>query len=194
MKTLTCMFLFLASLCCADDNLELLVSSEEIAQKITEAAAQIDREYQDQELTIIMVMKGAVCGAADLMRELHIPVTLEFIKASSYGNRGAVSGELIIKGLEMIDVANKNVLIVDDIFDSGKTMTALVARFKEMNPKSLKTFVVLAKEVPRNTTYYPDYVLFEIGNRFVVGYGLDYKEQYRNLPGIYAFINDTPPQ
>jgi hypoxanthine phosphoribosyltransferase len=193
MKQMVLFFFFATSFCCAEDHLELLVSPEQIVEKIQEAATLLDKEYQNEELTVVMVMKGAVCAASDLIRALHIPVHLEYIKASSYGKNGAVSGELRIKGIEDLEIEGKNILLVDDIFDSGKTMSALVEKFQELKPKSLKTLVVLVKDVPRSITYRPDIILFEIPNRFVVGYGLDYKEKYRNLPGIYAFINDTPP-
>jgi len=193
MKTLTLFFLLITSFSWSCEDLELLVSEEAIAQKIHEAAIQLNQEYGEEELTVVMVMKGAVCAVADLIRKLDMPVTLQYIKASSYGSNGTTAGTLAIKGIEDLNLANRHVLIVDDIFDSGKTMTALVAKLQELQPKTLRTLVVLAKDVARETKYLPDYVLFTIKNRFVVGYGLDYKEHYRNLPGIYAFINDTPP-
>jgi len=193
MKLLIFIFLFLSSVCFADNNLELLVSPEEISKKIKEVAATIDQQYADQDLTVIMVMKGAVCVTSDLIRQLHIPVTLEYMKASSYGKNGTSRGELRITGLDTLDLTNKNILVIDDIFDSGFTMETIVQRLQEKKPKSVKTLVLLAKKIPRETSYRPDFTLFEIGNRFIVGYGLDYKEHYRGLNGVYAFINDTPP-
>lgn len=194
MKKIVLMFLLIASFCYGDDNLELLISREEISQKIKEAAAQIDAEYQDKDLTVIMIMKGSLCVAADFIRQLNIPCTLEYMKASSYGQNGKTSGELKITGLENFDFTSKHVLIIDDIFDTGKTMATIVEQLKSKNPKSLKTLVLLLKNNPKQITHYrPDYTLFEIEDRFVVGFGLDYKEYYRGLPGVYAFINDTPP-
>lgn len=176
-----------------ETGLEQLISKEAISQKIKETAAQIDELYKGQELTVIMVMKGAVFVAADLIREMKTPVTLEWMKASSYGANGMTQGELKLLGIENFDLTGKNVLVVDDIFDSGKTMSKIVEKLKEKNPKSLKSLVLVTKKIAREITYRADFSLFEIGNRFVVGYGLDYKEKYRNLPSVYAFVNDTPP-
>lgn len=188
MKTLFFVLLGMASLCFGcDENLELLISKETIAQKMQQTAEQIDAQYGGEELTVIMVMKGAVCTAVDLIRELHIPIHLEYMKASSYGQKGAARGELKISGIENLDLAGKNLLVIDDIFDSGATMEGIVNKLAEKNPKSLKTLVLLMKNVPHVTTYRPDYVLFDIEDRFVIGYGLDFKEKYRNLPGVYAF-------
>ena len=140
-----------------------------------------------------MTLKGAICISADLIRHLKVPVQIEFIKASSYGQNGTERGALTIQGVEKLDLTSKNILVVDDIFDTGHTMSGIIAQLQERNPKSLKSLVLLQKKVPRQIAYLPDYSLFEIENRFVIGYGLDYKEYYRELPGIYAFINDTPP-
>ncbi len=189
----TWIFVLVAALCSADDNLELLIGPELIAQRISEVALQIDQDYQNEDLVVIMVMKGAVCIGADLIRHLHTPLTLEYMKASSYGQNGMTSGAVKITGLDTLDISGKHVLIVDDIFDTGKTMNGIVTQLQQKNPKSLKTLVMLLKKVPRQIIYLPDYTLFEIEDRFVVGFGLDYKEHYRGLPGIYAFINDTPP-
>ena len=169
------------------DKLELLISQDEIQEKVIEAAQAIDAEYAGQELTIIMVMKGAICITADLIRELKTPCDIEYVKASSYGHRGTKRGELKITGIEDLDLTTRNVLVVDDIFDSGETLTGIIAALQKKNPKSLKTLVLLYKKVHREIDYIPDYVLFDIDNYFVIGYGLDYKEYYRGLPGIYYF-------
>jgi hypoxanthine phosphoribosyltransferase len=174
-------------------NLELLIPPWAIAKKLRVVGAQIDKEYKDEELVVIMVMKGALIVSADLIRNLHIPVSVDYVKAKSYGKRGISRGELSVIGLEELDITGKNVLVVDDIFDSGVTMTTLVQTMQAKKPKTLRSLVLLLKQVPREITYRPDYVLFEIPNRFVVGYGLDYKEHYRGLRGIFAFVNDTPP-
>jgi|SRR5580700_818171 hypoxanthine phosphoribosyltransferase len=169
------------------DNIELLISQDEIKSKITEFAQMLDTQYHNEELTIVMVMKGAICMTADLIRALKTPCTIEYVKASSYGQRGEKRGELKIFGLQELDLSSKNVLLVDDIYDSGETVSQIVAKLKEKKPKSLKSAVLLAKNVARDVNYIPDYILFNIGNQFVIGYGLDYKELYRGLPGIYAF-------
>jgi hypoxanthine phosphoribosyltransferase len=137
-------------------------------------------------VTIVMVLKGAICLAADLIRVLQLPVHLESISASSYGARGTSRGELVIKGLEEIHVKGKNILIIDDILDSGYTLSHIAAAFQNKSAKSVKSLVLLHKEVPRDIDYEPDYSLFKIGNSFVVGYGMDFKELYRGLKGIYV--------
>ncbi len=172
-------------------QLELLISEQSIISKISEIADKLNTEYRDKELTIVMIMKGAICLVADLIRHIQIPCSIEFIQASSYGARGAKRGELTIFGLENIQLAKKHVLVVDDIFDSGATLSEVMNRLKVQDPKSLKSLVLLSKKVPRKTEYNPDYVLFEIEDRFVVGYGLDYKEHYRGLPGVYALMMEN---
>lgn len=188
------LFLLTCTSLCAAENIELLIDSEEIAQKICETASVIDEEYCGEELTLVILMKGAICVTADLIRYLDTPCTIDYISTSSYGKNGMQRGQLSIEGLEKLDLEGKNVLVVDDIFDTGHTMKAVMDRLQEKKPKTLKSFVLLVKDVQRDIEYRPDYVLFDIPNRFVIGYGLDYKEYYRNLPGVYAFVNDTPPQ
>lgn len=159
--------------------------------KIAEIALKLESEYRGKELTIVMIMKGAICLVADLIRHLQIPCSIEFIQTSSYGQRGTKRGELAIFGLENIQLAKKHVLVLDDIFDSGATLTEVMKRLKAQEPKSIKSLVLLSKKVPRKTEYNPDYVLFEIEDRFVVGYGLDYKEHYRGLPGVYVLMMEN---
>ena len=172
-------------------NLELLISEEAILTKISEIGKRLDADYKGKELTIVMIMKGAICLVADLIRHIHVPCSLEFIQGSSYGQRGTKRGELSVFGLEKINLAKKHVLIVDDIFDSGATLSEVMSRLKLQEPKSLRSLVLLSKKVPRKTDYVPDYVLFEIEDRFVVGYGLDYKERFRGLPGVYALMMEN---
>lgn len=193
MNRLSYLFLTFAALCGANESMELLIGPEQIANRIEITAESINQDYSGKELTVIMVMKGALCVTADLIRHLDLPVTIEYLKASSYGKLGMQAGELKIVGLDILDLEGKDVLVVDDIFDTGNTMVSLLAKIQEKNPKTLKSLVLLVKDIARKTTYRPDYVLFDIPNRFVIGYGLDYKEQYRHLPGVFAFINDTPP-
>jgi hypoxanthine phosphoribosyltransferase len=168
-------------------HFELLIPQDKIKSKIVEFARMMDIHYQGEDLMIVMVMKGALCIAADLIRELKTPCTLEYIRASSYGQRGQERGELKIDHLDELDLFSKNVLLVDDIFDSGRTISQIVAKLKKKEPKSLKSVVLLAKNVDRDVSYVPDHALFHIENQFVIGYGLDYKEYYRGLPGIYIF-------
>jgi hypoxanthine phosphoribosyltransferase len=187
MKKLALLGVTLTSLCFAAGDLNVLITSEEISQKVKQVAAQIDQDYAGEEVTIVMIMKGAICITADLMRHLQTPTTLEYIKASSYGGNGSVRGELTVLGLERLCLDSKHVLVIDDILDSGITMDTVVRKLKEKNPKSIKTLVLLSKNVPHAVPTRPDYVLFDIDDHFVVGYGLDYKELYRGLPGIHYF-------
>jgi hypoxanthine phosphoribosyltransferase len=173
-------------------NLELLISSQAIEQRIHEIAGELEKEYRGKELVLLSVMKGAVCVTSDLMRALTIPCTIEFIRASSYGKNGTQRGQLTISGLDGLDLREKHVLVIDDILDSGYTMKGIVEHLQTKRPQSIKTLVLLSKNIPRDSNYTPDYALFDIPDRFVIGYGLDYKEYYRNLPAIYAFPGDIP--
>lgn len=194
MKKFVTAFLAVTSLCFgADDSMELLISQEEIAAKVKEAAVQINHDYADKNLTVLMVMKGAICVTSDLIRAIDLPFKLEYLKASSYGYNGMSNGELTIAGLENLEIEGRDILLVDDIFETGNTILGVMDKLAEKKPASIKTLMLLVKDVPRKTDYRPDYVLFDIQDRFVIGYGLDYKELYRGLPGIYAFINDKAP-
>ncbi len=166
-------------------SLQVLISKEEIKRKIHEVGMQLDDDYKGKELTIVMVMKGAICLVADLIRQIHLPCSVEFVKASSYGQLGTQRGELFLLGLEQIDIRDKHILVVDDIYDSGATLSQIVSLLQEKQPASLKSLVLLHKNVSRHVNYTPDYILFDIDNHFVVGYGLDYKEHYRGLDGVY---------
>ncbi len=169
-------------------QMDLCISEEEIHRKLGDVARSLDLVYQGKELVIVMVMKGSICLVADLLRLLQVPCSIEWVQAKSYGARGASRGELSILGLEELPIQGKHVLLVDDIYDSGHTLNTIRLHLQEKRPESLKTLVLLSKQVPKENNYQPDYVLFPIEDRFVVGYGLDYKELYRGLSGIYALI------
>ncbi len=169
-----------------NSQLELLLSKERIQSAVQATAKQLNQQYADKEVTLIVVMKGALCTAADLIRELDFPVNIECIKASSYGMSGKTSGTLKVADLDKLDLEGKEVLLVDDIFDTGKTLERLTEQIKAKQPKSFRSLVLLRKNVPHVTSLQPDYVLFDIDNLFVVGYGMDYKEQFRGLSGIYV--------
>ena len=163
-----------------------LISKEQIANKISEVAKQIDSDYTGRDLVIVMVLKGAICVGSDLVRAINVPCTIESLQCSSYGALGAKRGELCVFGLDRIDLKDRDVLLVDDIFDSGYTLSTLAKEISKKEPRSLKSLVLLKKNVP-HVDFSPDYVLFDIENNFVVGYGLDYKEYYRGLDGVYTF-------
>lgn len=167
-------------------QLHLLIGKEKIAERLERVARTLEETYQGQEITIVMIMKGAFMLVADLIRQLHLPSRLETVSCSSYGEGGLQKGELTISGFEKLKVEGKHTLIVDDIFDTGETLAEVSQKTQKKNPASLKSLVLLSKDVPRNTDYRPDIALFDIEDRFVVGYGLDYKEYYRGFPDIYA--------
>lgn len=193
-KLCTSLFFAISSACSGlEFPMDILIASEEIAVKIKECSEEINKEYQGKNLTVVVIMKGAICLASDLMRGLSIPFKLECVQASSYGYNGTTGGDLTISCLDNLEIEGRDLLIVDDIFETGKTMLGICKQLEKKHPQSMKTLVLLAKDVERKTEYRPDYVLFDIPNRFVIGYGLDYKELYRGLPNICAFINDTPP-
>lgn len=169
------------------EKLSPLITQEQIAERLKTAAADIRRDYKGKDLVIVMVLKGSLCLAADLIRELDLPLDIQVVQCSSYGARGTKRGELTIHGLDRLHIHNRDVLIVDDIFDSGHTMTSLIQAFQEQKPHSIKSLVLLSKNVPHVTDYRPEYVLFDIENLFVVGYGLDFKERYRGLTGVYIY-------
>ncbi len=186
----------LLSLCAgalqADEKLDILFTQEMIHARIDEVAQELNAKYaenkaQNDPVILIMVMKGAVCTACDLMRKVNFPLQIEYVKASSYGLLGTKPGELTLKGLENVDIANRDVLLVDDIYDSGQTLTKLTYALQEKNPKSQTSLVLLSKNLVRTCDKLPpNYVLFDIEDLFVVGYGLDYKEKYRELPGVFV--------
>ncbi len=174
--------------------LELLIPEEAIIDRILEIAETIDRDYEGKELFIIAILKGSLCLAADLIRHLQSSYSIEFIRCSSYGSGGHLRGRLRISGLDQFEVEGKDVLIIDDIFDSGNTLSAIYTRIQEKKPASLKSLVMLSKRIPRKIPYQPNYVLFEIEDRFVVGYGLDYKERFRGLRGVFALLLENLPK
>lgn len=172
---------------------ELLIPEEAIRKRIQEIARTLEADYEGKEILLVMIMKGSLLLVADLIRALQIKVCIEFVSCSSYGESGTVRGRLRVNGLEQINAEGKHILVVDDIFDSGHTLLGVIDRLQKMQPESMKTLVLLSKRVPRNVPYQPDYVLFDIEDRFVVGYGLDYKEHFRGLPGVYALLLENLP-
>jgi hypoxanthine phosphoribosyltransferase len=168
-------------------DFELLIAPDAIARKVIATAQALNERYGDEELTIVMLLKGALFLVADLMRHLKMPCVLEMVRASSYGARGVKRGELTLSGVDQINSQDKHLLLIDDIFDSGETLSQAALQLQRQNPKSLRSLVLLSKRIERKTNYYPDDVLFDIENCFVIGYGLDYKEHYRNLPAIYVY-------
>ncbi|SEN63679.1 hypoxanthine phosphoribosyltransferase [Lihuaxuella thermophila] len=166
------------------DMKEILISEAEIAEKVTELGQMISRDYKDLNPLCICVLKGAVPFMADLIRKMEIPVEVDFMAVSSYGSSTKSSGVVrILKDLEA-SVEGRHVLVVEDIIDSGLTLSYLIAMLKGRKAASVKVATLLDKPARRTVDLKPDYCGFEIPDEFVVGYGLDYAEKYRNLPYI----------
>lgn len=171
-------------------NLKTLISQEELQNKIKEMANQIAKDYENQEVVMICVLRGAVYFAVDLSKYINsTSLLMEFMQVSSYGNERESSGKIDIKKDIELDIKGKNVIIVEDIIDSGLTMDCLVKTLKERSPKTLKVCSLLSKPDRRLVEVKIDYLGFEIPNKFVLGYGLDYDEYYRNLPYI-AYVEE----
>ena len=165
-------------------NLETLISEEALQARIKELGAQISKDYQGKELVILCILKGGVMFMTDLVKHIDVPLKMDFMVVSSYGDEYKSSGVVkIIKDL-VVPIHGKNVLIVEDIIDSGRTLSYLTKMLGERKPESLKLCTLLDKEEERVADVKVDYTGFKIGNEFVIGYGLDYKQYYRNLPYI----------
>lgn len=167
----------------------ILISESQIKQRVKQLGAQLSSDYKDKDLVIICVLKGAIVFLADLLRELSIPVELDFVKLSSYGNNAESSGVVQIIQNITSDIQHKDVLIVEDIVDTGTTLSSLKEFLLSQKPSSLKICTLLDKPARRVKSITIEYVGFEIPNCFVVGYGLDYNEKHRNLP--YIAVSDT---
>jgi hypoxanthine phosphoribosyltransferase len=162
----------------------VLLSETQIAERIKVVAKKIDEEYQGKEVIAVCILKGSVVFFADLIRAMKTPVTVEFMKVSSYGFGTTSSGKLSV-GLDMLsNIEGKDVLIVEDIIDSGHTMYALKKMLQTRNPSSLRIVTLLDKPARRVSDITADYTCFEIEDEFVIGYGLDYAEKYRDLPYV----------
>jgi len=163
-------------------KLEKLFSESQIEQRVKELASEISRDYADNELHIVGVMKGAFIFLSDLIRHLTIPCFVEFIRASSYGNEKVSSG--IVKIEHALSLRNKHVLLIEDIVDTGLTLNRIIDDLKGQQPASLKICALLDKPESRKVPAKVDYMGFTISNDFVVGYGIDYAEKHRQLPYI----------
>jgi len=164
---------------------EILFPRAAIDEKVKELAALISKDYEGRELIVIGILKGAFIFMADLIRSLSIPCQVDFARIASYGSRSVSSGKVILmKDIEM-SIKGKDILIVEDIVDTGITLSYFVEWLKERNPRSLKVCAFLDKRGRRKVTFEADYVGFAIEDGFVVGYGLDFDEKARFLPDVY---------
>lgn len=173
-----------------EDIAEVLLSKEELAKKVAELGVKISTDYKDKNLLLVGILKGSVVFMSDLMKEITIPTRIDFMSVSSYGAGVKTSGVVkIVKDLD-IPLQGYDVLIVEDILDSGLTLHYIIELLKSRNPQSVKICTLLDKPYSRRVDVKTDYHGFEIPDKFVVGYGLDYAEKYRNLP----FVGVLKPQ
>lgn len=167
-----------------NDIEKVLISKDEIAKRVKELAKKLDSDYMGKRPLLICVLKGSVMFFSDLIREMKIPMQIDFMSISSYGSGTKSSGEVrMIKDLDG-SIENRHVIIVEDIIDSGYTLSYLKRMLYSRHPESVRICALLDKFERREVAIEADYKGFDIGNEFVVGYGLDYAEEYRNLPDI----------
>jgi hypoxanthine phosphoribosyltransferase len=161
----------------------VLITEEQLARRVKILAAEIERDFRGRETVVVSLLSGTVMFLADLIRHLNLPLRLDFIGVSSYG-AGTESGELVFTKELRLDVRGRDVLLVDDILDTGKTMSRVLPKLRALKPRRIKVCVLLDKPSHRVEKIRADYVGFAVPDFFVVGYGLDFAERYRNLPFV----------
>ena len=171
-------------------SIDTYISQEDIAKRVKELGQQISKDYEGEELVVVGVLNGCFLFMADLNREIKITVYVEFMKASSYGDSTTSSGKVDIQLDIKQDIAGRNVLVVEDIVDTGLTISGVCNDFTARNPKSLKVCSLLFKPARLENEVQIDYLAFEIEDKFVIGYGLDYAGKYRELPYIGIYNED----
>jgi len=172
--------------------MDVLISESEIQQRVAELAQQIEADYQGRPLTIVAVLTGSLIFLADLIRNIRIPHRIGLLQASSYKGATTVSsGTVLINESFAPDVAGRDVLLLDDILDTGQTVSTLVERLRERGASRVQTAVLLRKLGRQTVPFEPDYTGFTIPDQFVIGYGLDFNDDYRHLPYIGVLTN--PP-
>src|SRR3954468_16572791 len=163
-----------------------LLSKEELHDGVMRMADTISSCYKDRQLTIVGVLTGSVALMADLIRLIDLPMRVGVLQASSYRGATTTRGDLVINSELMLDISGRDVLLVDDIFDTGHTLARTLEKMREFEPTSIRSAVLLRKRGRQEVDYKPDFVAFDIPDEFVVGYGLDYEDMYRNLPHLAA--------
>lgn len=178
------------------DLAEILVTEAQIKRRLATLAAEIDKTYAEQEVTAIAIINGALLFTADLLRLINRPVRLDCVRVSSYRNSASAVTEPQLRSSLTLDIENRHVLLIDDILDTGKTLAMVVGLIGAMKPASVRTCVLLDKRGRREVPFEADFVGFEVPDRFVVGYGLDFAERYRNLPciGVLKPALQNPPE
>src|SRR3954447_25970748 len=173
-----------------EDLERILFHETTILRRLDEMAATISQDYRQRELTVIAVLNGSLIFMADLLRRIPLPLKLDCLSVASYHGGTKSTGEVVFRQVVLPDVAGRHILILDDILDSGLTLNAIRRKLEEARPLSVRVCVLLEKQIPRAAPVEADYIGFKIGNEFVVGYGLDYMERYRNLPCIGVLRKD----
>lgn len=168
--------------------MKILLDEQKLKSGVQQLADQINNDYAEHPLTVIAVMTGSIVLLADLIRELKMPLRVGVVQASSYRS-GTERGELVLNDDLMPDIKGRHVVVIDDIFDTGHTMVRIVDRMQELGPLSIKSAVLLSKTERNEVEMKPDYIGFHIPDEFVVGYGLDYDDEFRNLPFL-AVLED----
>jgi hypoxanthine phosphoribosyltransferase len=162
-----------------------VLTKDEIDDRVTAIAQKISSDYQDRELVLIAVLKGAFIFLSDLFRKLTIPARIDFLRAASYGSDTSSSGKIRLTKEIEVDVKNKDVLVIEDIVDTGLTLSFILDYLRSFGPRTLKICTLIDKRERRELKIRIDYVCHAVDKGFLVGYGLDYAEDYRNLPGVY---------
>jgi hypoxanthine phosphoribosyltransferase len=164
--------------------LDILISEPEIRARVAELGRQIEADYHGKPLTIVAILTGSLILLADLIRQIGLPLRVALLQASSYKGATTTSGTLVINEAFAPDVAGRDVLLLDDILDTGRTLSVLIERMRERGAASVRTAVLLRKLGRQEVALEPDYCGFTIPDRFVVGYGLDFDDDYRHLPYV----------
>ncbi|QDV68604.1 Hypoxanthine-guanine phosphoribosyltransferase [Rosistilla carotiformis] len=162
-------------------NMKTLLDEQQLERGVSELAQRINDHYGSRPLTVVAVMTGSLILLADLIRRLNMPIRVGVVQASSYRG-GTRSGELLVNAAMLINIRDREVLLIDDIFDTGRTLERLLEDMRQMGAQDVKSAVLLQKNRQHDVQVRPDFVAFEIPDEFVVGYGLDYEDMYRNLP------------
>ena len=166
--------------------MKTLLSQEQLRDGVRRLAGEISLEYQDRPLSIIGILTGSVVLLADLIRQIDLPVRVGVIQARSYRGTATRPGPLVVNSELMPDIRDRDVLLIDDIFDTGKTLLEVISQIDDLRPRSIRSAVLLRKLGRQTVDMVPDHVVFDIPDEFVVGYGLDYQDAYRNLPYVAA--------
>lgn len=174
----------------------ILVSENDIKKRVKKLGSEIAAAYGEQEITVVSIINGAILFTADLLRQIPNPIRLDCIRIASYRNDTKSHGKPQLLQSLTLDISNRHVLLIDDILDTGKTFSVVVGMMQKLNPASLRTCVLLDKRGRREVAFEADFVGFQIPDKFVVGYGLDFAERYRNLPciGVLKPHLQNPPE